>query len=432
MANLNITNSIDHILHYSRPRRKTVSAVDMNPINLNSKSDAIPSKPSTQVLQGLSRKRRSSSSSSVAPAAPQDPSWTTTKTTAATKASTSSLFATLTTPAMPPLPSSFFPLRSRASKQRLRFSSPDMAVDPRDPGALEPPPASNSASTSSPSAKGSAYLRPRFSHHYPSFFTSPAPELSSKQVDSPQTRFSFEYHLPLHEEALTASATTTAARQQSKSHQRRHSQHAQKNSVTAVVNNSASDSSDSSLSPDRRLHERRSVPNFSLPKVASRSSPAVSSPKQPPKQQQQQQQQQQNSSSTPLAPLDQNNLRPREGDSTPGSTTNNALSTNAAKRKRRSTIIAQQASRPFAKDAMPLSTMTYSPARSTFVGDSKSRAVGNGAENNNPNGTSRNEDLFLNIAQSDPSRRDSLTRSESRRVGVIVYLEEGGYKKNSG
>lgn len=416
MANLNITNSIDNILHYSRPRRKTDSAVDRKPIiNLNSKSDATPSKPSTRVLQGLSRRRRSSSNNTPAPA-PQDlSSWTTTTSTAGPP--TSSLFATLTTPPVPSLPSSFFPLRSRTSKQRLRFSSPDMAAEPRDPSALEPLPATNSASTSSPSATGSAYLRPRFSHQYPSFFTSPEPALPFNRVDPPRTRFSFEYHPPLHEEALTASATTTAAQPQAKTHQR---QHAQKNSVTVAVDNSASDSSDSSPRPGLCLHERRSVPNFSLPNVASQSSSAESSPKQHSKKQQQQQQQK-NSSSTPLAPLDQNSLhctRPREGDSTPGCTTNNALSTNAAKRKRRSTIIAQQASRPIAEDAMPLSTLTYSPARSSFVGDSKSRAIGNDVEKNKPNGTARNEDLFLNIAQSDINRRESLTRSESRRVGV--------------
>lgn len=413
MANLNITNSIDNILHYSRPRRKTDSAVDRKPIiNLNSKSDATPSKPSTRVLQGLSRRRRSSSNDTPAPT-PQDLSSWATSTTSTAGTSTSSLFAALTTPPVPPLPSSFFPLRSRTSKQRLRFSSPDMAAEPRDPGALEPLPATNSASISSPSATGSAYLRPRFSHQYPSFFASPEPALSFNRVDPPRTRFSFEYHPPLLEEALTASATTTAAQPQAKTHQR---QHAQKNSVTVAADNSASDSSDSSPRPGRCLHERRSVPNFSLPNVASQSSSAESSPKQHSKQQQQK-----NSSSTPLAPLDQNNLhstRPREGDSTPGYTTNNALSTNAAKRKRRSTIIAQQASRPVAKDAMPLSTLTYSPARSSFAGDSKSRAIGNDIEKNKPNGTARNEDLFLNIAQSDINRRESLTRSESRRVGV--------------
>lgn len=76
----------------------------------------------------------------------------------------------------------------------------------------------------------------------------------------------------------------------------------------------------------------------------------------------------------------------------------------------------------------PSSTLTYSPGRSSFAAD-KTRAV-NGAGKQSqepehaPNGISsgddtrsRNEDIFLNIARSDSGRRDSLNRSEFRRVG---------------
>lgn len=435
MANLNITNSIDNILHLTRPRRKTDSSVDKKPPIVLDPKPELSKKPSVQVLQGLSRSRRRASSTTTREP-PKD--FTTTTTTSNTGKTSASLFSTLTTPPVPSLPP-FIPLRSSASKQRLRFSSPaDMAADPRDRRA-EPQAAATSASTFSPASSKSTYLRPRFSHHYPSFFTSPAPESAAPdQVDPPRTRFSFEYHLPLHEEALTASTATTAqpqskaqskAQPQALQHQRQ-KKHAQKSSVTIAPDPALSDPSDSSDASSsarpHRLHERRSVPNFSLPHVASQSSSVESSPKQQQKQQQQQQQQQQQkrhqrqkSLSTPLAPLDQNSLhayRPGQGgDSTSGII--NALRTNATKRKRQSTIIAQQASRPFAKDAMPLSTLTYSPARSSFVADSKRRAAGSDGENTNPNGTpTRNEDIFLNIARSDSTHRDSLTRSESRRV----------------
>lgn len=426
MANLNITNSIDNILHLTRPRRKTESSVDKKPLIVLDPRPELSKKPSVQVLQGLSRSRRRASSTTT----PQPPKDSTPSNTGKTSAS---LFSTLTTPPVPSLPP-FIPLRSSASKQRLRYSSPaDMAADPRDRRA-EPQAAATSASTFSPASSKPSYLRPRFSHHYPSFFTSPAPESAAPdQVDPPRTRFSFEYHLPLHEEALTASsATATTAQPQSKAqpqalqHQRQ-KKHAQKSSVTIAPDPSSSDPSDSSDASSsarpRRLHERRSVPNFSLPHVASQSSSVESSPKQQQKQHQQQQQQQRHqrhkSISTPLAPLDQNSLhayRPGQGgDSTSGII--NALRANATKRKRQSTIIAQQASRPFAKDAMPLSTLTYSPVRSSFVADSKRRAAGSDGENTNPNGTpTRNEDIFLNIARSDSTHRDALTRTESRRV----------------
>lgn len=427
MANLNITNSIDSILHLTRPRRKTESSVDKKPLIVLDPKPELSKKPSVQVLQGLSlsRSRRRASSTTT----PQPPKDFTPSNTGKTSAS---LFSTLTTPPVPSLPP-FIPLRSSASKQRLRYSSPaDMAADPRDRRA-EPQAAATSASTFSPASSKTSYLRPRFSHHYPSFFTSPVPESAAPdQVDPPRTRFSFEYHLPLHEEALTASsATATRAQPQSKAqpqvlqHQRQ-KKHAQKSSVTIAPDPSSSDPSDSSDASSsarpRRLHERRSVPNFSLPHVASQPSSVESSPRQQQKQHQRQQHQRHQrhkSISTPLAPLDQNSLhayRPGQGgDSTSGII--NALRTNATKRKRQSTIIAQQASRPFAEDAMPLSTLTYSPARSSFVADSKRRAAGSDGENTNPNGTpTRNEDIFLNIARSDSTHRDALTRSESRRV----------------
>ena len=439
MANLNITNSIDNILHLTRPRRKTDSAVNKKPPIILDPSPELSKKPSAQVLQGLSRSRRRASLTTT-PEGPKNlPS-----TSSNTNKTSATLFSTLTTPPVPSLPP-FIPLQPSVSKQRLRFSSPaDMAADPRDRAE----PHATSASTFAPSSSKTSYLRPRFSHHYPSFFTSPesGSAAAEDQVDPPRTRFSFEYHLPLHEEALTASTATTAAQPQTKAqpqpqpqtlpHQRP-KKHAQKSSATIAHDPSSSssdpsDSSDNSSSARPRLHERRSVPNFSLPHVASQSSSAESSPKQKQPQQPEKKQQQyqrhhrQKSISTPLVPLDQNSLhafRPgQEGDSTSGII--NALRTNATKRKRQSTILAQQASRPFAKDAMPLSTLTYSPARSSYVADSKRRAAAaSDGENTTPNGTpTRNEDIFLNIARSDSTHRDSLTRSESRRVSDEINV----------
>ncbi|KAL6229670.1 hypothetical protein BDW75DRAFT_245520 [Aspergillus navahoensis] len=98
----------------------------------------------------------------------------------------------------------------------------------------------------------------------------------------------------------------------------------------------------------------------------------------------------------------------QEGSSTlpldAGSTVS-VLSPNAPKR-RKSTLYSQQ-SPSDAKRRMPSSTATFDQRRSY--------ADENGAAAKIDESRSRNEDIFLNIARSDSSRRESLGRSELRR-----------------
>lgn len=471
MANLNITNSIDNILHLTRPRRKTDSAVDKRPPIVLDPSPGLSKKPSVQVLQDLTRshRRRASLTTSTVPEASRELSGTNSGDTSSFPSSSASktsatLFSTLTTPPVPSLPP-FIPLCPSTSKQRMRFSNPDMAAaaDPRDRRAE--PHATSSASTFAPATSSSktSYLRPRFSHHYPSFFTSAEREETAEQQEDerPTSRFSFEYHLPLHEEALTATSTAAAAAQPLKAQKpqvlqiKRPTKHAQKSPPVAIAldpsSSSSSDPSDlsdatSSSAHRPRLHERRSVPNFSLPHVVSQSSSSSAEPSPTSKQQKQalelqqlsqqkqelfhqrhQRHQRHKSISVPLAPRDQNSLLAFRPGQEGGETTSgiiNALRSNATKRKRQSTIIAQQlASRPSAKnnEIMPLSTLSYSPARSSFVADSKRRAAAaSNSDGENTTPSRNNEDLFLNIARSDSTHRDALTRSESRRVSINI------------
>ncbi|KAL5003788.1 hypothetical protein BDV10DRAFT_3223 [Aspergillus recurvatus] len=81
------------------------------------------------------------------------------------------------------------------------------------------------------------------------------------------------------------------------------------------------------------------------------------------------------------------------------------LSPNAPKR-RKSTLYSQQ-SPPDVKRRMPSSTATFVQGRAY--------ADENGATTKIDESRSRNEDIFLNIARSDSSRRESLGRSELRR-----------------
>jgi len=239
-----------------------------------------------------------------------------------------------------------------------------MAADPRDSGpAMEPP-----ASTSS--------FSPALRHlHSSSLSTSSSPHRL------PQGQFSFEYHLPLRKRALTASAQQYSS------------------PAATAANHPAPRRTISTSSTTGPVHvptHRRSVPNFSLPHVAALS--------------------RQSSFSSPLSTLNQNSLhspRPREVES-PG---DDALNPNASKRRRQSTVIFQDS----AKTTMPASTQTYVPYRSSFAAD-KSRAL-NGVDKQaqDPDETitsnTSREDIFLNIARSDSDRRNSLARSEFRRVG---------------
>lgn len=81
-----------------------------------------------------------------------------------------------------------------------------------------------------------------------------------------------------------------------------------------------------------------------------------------------------------------------------------------------------RAFRPDVESTMP-SSVAYSETR-TLAGDHSRTLNGSyrlGAENKAPDmdeGRPKNEDIFLNIARTDPGRRDSLGRSEFRRVSL--------------
>ena len=275
-----------------------------------------------------------------------------------------------------------------------------MVADPRDPAALEPPASSFPRYYSHHYHHYHHQRRPPLHHSVsnPSLPSSSASHFAYAKSKPPQSQFSLDYRQPVRQRASTASATAAQHHQ----HKQQQQQQQQRTSTTTTT-----------------IQHRRSVPNFSLPHVASQFWPSHPSP---------------------LSTLNQSILstRPREVDFIPG---DDALSPNASKRRRQSALIAHQTARSLAKDIMPSSTLTYSHSRSSFAADNKSRGAINGvgsgkqsqlppppSHENNTNGTtphaddsrSRNEDLFLNIARSDSGRRDSLTRSEFRRVGEEV------------
>ncbi|OJJ79441.1 putative LPXTG-motif cell wall anchor domain protein [Aspergillus glaucus CBS 516.65] len=246
-----------------------------------------------------------------------------------------------------------------------------MAADPRDSGpAMEPP-----ASTSS--------FSPALRHlHSSSSSTSSSPNRL------PQGQFNFEYHIPLRKRALTASAQQHSSSSSSSSPAAAAAAAAHHPAPRRTISNS------STTAPVHVPQHRRSVPNFSLPHIAALS--------------------RKSSFQSPLSTLNQNSLhspRPREVES-PG---DDALNPNASKRRRQSAVIFQDS----AKNTMPTSTQTYVPYRPSFTAD-KSRAL-NGVDKQaqDPDETitsnTSREDIFLNIARSDPDRHNSLARSEFRR-----------------
>jgi hypothetical protein len=101
------------------------------------------------------------------------------------------------------------------------------------------------------------------------------------------------------------------------------------------------------------------------------------------------------------------------------------LSPNAPKR-RKSTLYSQQEP-PGVKRRMPSSTTTFVQGRSYI--DENGPAVKGVERHSHQDGLrssitdesrSKNEDIFLNIARSDSGRRESLGRSELRRVSELI------------
>ncbi|KAL4890762.1 hypothetical protein BDV59DRAFT_76802 [Aspergillus ambiguus] len=216
--------------------------------------------------------------------------------------------------------------------------------------------------------------------------SSSSPAQPSAHHRLPQSRFSFECHYPLRKRALTAS---------------HHASH----SLPAVDDApSRSIAPDPSPRPQRSLlydTPRRSVPGLNLSYLRSSTAASSSQPQSPRRDPASRQH------GEPASPLH-------------ARSTVRVLSPNATKRRNES--LYTQHPLPNVKRRMPSSTVTYAHART--LADERDRAV-NGAEKQGlddgkrtpmaDDARSKNEDIFLNIARSDSTRRDSFGRSELRR-----------------
>lgn len=233
-----------------------------------------------------------------------------------------------------------------------------------------------------------------------------SPSVSTSQVPPsprvPQTRFNFEYQYPLRRRALTSQTGLSSVDA----------------SPTSIPNPdpvSASASASTTPTPQRTLlydRSRRSVPGFTFSQPHRRTPAASAS--QPP---------------SPRLALEEDSV-----DAT-GSTVR-VLSPNATKRRKQS-FNAHQTS-PNVKRRMPSSTVSYLQSRAPT--DERAHRAGNGIENGNGNGFDnygsedgartpvaddsrlKNEDIFLNIARSDSTRRESFGRSDLRRVSELIFL----------
>ncbi|EAW11504.1 putative LPXTG-motif cell wall anchor domain protein [Aspergillus clavatus NRRL 1] len=263
------------------------------------------------------------------------------------------------------------------SRQTVMF-----AADPRDAGRAT---TLKSASTSdSPSAPAATTITtttttttsPSSSSSYPHASSSSVPRL-------PQSRFSFEYQIPLHKRALTSSHGTFPIEPTS--------------------------SADPSPTPQQQrtfLYDRpwRAVPGFSLSRPRDPTASATSS-----------------HLPSPLSFSEESSdlAWPFDADST-----NNALNSNASKRRRKKSLSQYQQPNIQAdvKGRMPSATTPY--VQGNPLAEERDRAINRVDLSDLEDGArtplaedprSKNEDIFLNIARSDSKRRDSLGRSELRR-----------------
>ncbi|EAU29804.1 conserved hypothetical protein [Aspergillus terreus NIH2624] len=198
----------------------------------------------------------------------------------------------------------------------------------------------------------------------------------------PQSRFSFEFHYPLRKRALTAS---------------HHASHGLPVADEPPSRFVAPDSSP--LLYDR---PRRSAPSLHSSYLRSPTAAASSSQSQSPHQDSAPEQH-----GEPVSPLH-------------ARSTVRGLSPNATKRRNES-LYAQQTF-PNVKRRMPSSTVTYAQART--LADDRDHAVNGISKHGQDDGSrtpvaddsrSKNEDIFLNIARSDSTRRESFGRSDLRR-----------------
>lgn len=290
------------------------------------------------------------------------------------------------------------PPESQRSQTRARGLTPSLrssavatmmlrADDPRDAGKAAALTSPSAGASDSPSAPTTTTPSASFASPSPSASTPVASHLPSSSSSSsvppvprlPQSRFSFEYQYPLRKRALTSHLSAAAS----------------------VLNgDDTPPGPDPSPTPQRTFlydSPRRSVPNFHLSHL--RDQALLNS--QPP---------------SPRRALEKDSdaARPLDANSTV-----RVLSPNATKR-RKSSLYAEQ-SISDVKSVMPSSTVTYSQGR--LLADERNRAMNGLDRQGDGNRTpvaddfrSKNEDVFLNIARSDSDRRESLGRSELRRV----------------
>ncbi|KAL5365801.1 hypothetical protein BJX96DRAFT_169402 [Aspergillus floccosus] len=254
----------------------------------------------------------------------------------------------------------------KKTKKRIMMK---MGDDPRDTGRPAALRSSRPASLASSSQQGSL----------PS--PSSSPVLPSPHR-LPQSRFSFEFHYPLRKRALTAS---------------HHASHG-----LPVVDDAPSRFVAPDSSPLLYDRPRRSAPNLHSSYLRSPTAAASSSQSQSPHRDSAAEQH-----GEPESPLQ-------------ARSTVRGLSPNAT--KRRNELLYAQQTFPNVKRRMPSSTVTYAQART--LADDRDHAVNGVGKHGQDDGNrtpvaddsrSKNEDIFLNIARSDSTRRESFGRSELRR-----------------
>lgn len=198
--------------------------------------------------------------------------------------------------------------------------------------------------------------------------TAPATTAASASLNSPSPSLTFNPQLPLRKRALTSAYSST------------------------IETPPVPDPSSSSYS---RLYDRprRSAPNLNL-SLSSVPTPSRSSPL------------------SPISTVNKKNRASANSDSV-----SSPLSPNAPKRSESSRHIAHQAVRPDVKSAMPSTVSYVENSPRAMNGVVKGQEEGS-ATPSTTDARSRNEDIFLNLARSDSSRRESLGRSELRRVST--------------
>lgn len=277
-----------------------------------------------------------------------------------------------------------------------------MGVDPRDTAtaaALTTTTNGDFFLSSTP-----AFSSPRLPSAHPSSISPSHPRPSSPPSAStnnssfpriPQSRFSFEYGSPLRKQASVSHARSTIATPSGPA-----------SNQSPTTNHTTTTAAATPQRSSLYGRHRRSVPNLTYARTPTTDFDSLpSSPR---------------GTQEPESDPD----RAPPPDSRP---TVRVLSPNATKRRKQSFYASQT---PDVKRRMPSSTLSYSQGRPQ-AGD---RAV-NGFDKYSQDGNvtpiaddtrSKNDDIFLNIARTDTERRDSIGRSDFRRVSDPLFSRVSG------